>query len=180
MAEIVQKVRHKDHEKNGDDVALRAVHKMQEIARRQGIRPISFGNHRKRAERTEIAPLGDEVYTPGINWDREDLGTGARPSHRDPHSLTDILKAFIKDSGWDENVSVGELKARWLKIVGENTARHVTIESFDNGKLVLSASSSSWQAQITALAAVLKEKINKELEGEIVQEIAVYTRWNKK
>lgn len=177
MGEKVERARREAREKNGDNVALRALARVQEDARRRGERIVGNYKDRKRAERTEIAPLGDEVYTPGVNWDKEDLGTGARPSRRDPHELSEILKAFIKDSGWEEGVSGGELQARWREIVGENTARHCSIESYEDGKLVLCASSSSWQAQMTALSAILKEKINKELGAEVVTEIVIYTRW---
>ena len=177
MGEKVEQARREAREKNGDFVALRALEKVQEAARMRGKRPTSYGGKRKRAERTEIAPLGDEVFTPGINWDIEDLGTGARPSRRDPHALSEILTAFVKDSGWKESVSVGELQARWTDIIGENVAQHCTIESYKDGKLVLNTSSSSWQAQMTALSAVLKEKINEKLGEDVVTEIAVYTRW---
>lgn len=176
MGEKVEQARREAREKNGDFVALRALEKVQEAARRRGERPTSYGGKRK-AERTEISPLGDDVYTPGINWDKEDLGTGARPSRRDPHALSDILTAFVKDSGWEESVSAGELQARWVEIIGEANARHCAIESYKDGKLVLITSSSSWQAQMAALSAVLKEKINEKLGADVVTEIAVYTRW---
>lgn len=177
MGEKVEQAWREAREKNGDFVALRALEKAQEAARRRGERPTSYGGKKKRAERTEITPLGDEVYTPGINWDKEDLGTGARPSRRDPHALSEILTAFVKDSGWKESVSGGELQARWVEIIGEANARHCAIESYKDGKLVLTTSSSSWQAQMTALSAVLKEKINEKLGADVVTEIAVYTRW---
>lgn len=176
MGEKVEQARREAREKNGDNVALRALGRIQEDARRRGERPINYAG-RKRAERAEITPLGDEVYTPGVNWDKDDLGTGARPSRRDPHNLSEVLKAFIKDSGWEESVSSGELQARWVEIVGESVARHCVVESYQDGKLVLSTSSSSWQAQMTAFSAVLKEKINEKLGAETVTDIAVYTRW---
>lgn len=177
MGEKVERARRVAQEERGDFVALRALARAQEDARRRGERPTAYSGRRKKAERIGIAPLGDDVYTPGINWDKEDLGTGARPSWRDPHSFAEILKAFVSDSGWEENVHAGELKACWTDIIGENIAQHCVIESYKDGKLVLNTSSSSWQAQMTALSAVLKEKINKELGAKVVTEIAIYTRW---
>ena len=175
MSEKVEQARRVAREKNGDNVALRALERAQEAAWKRGDRRTRPAQERKRAERSGLSRLGDEVYTPGPGWG--DMGTGARPSWRDPHGLSDVLKAFIKDSGWQEKMNVGELHARWEQIIGKNNARHCAIESYKDGTLVLNASSSSWQAQMTALSAVLKEKINKELGSEVVREIVIYTRW---
>lgn len=173
MSEKVKKARYEAREKYGDNIALRAVERVKEAARRRGERIVGRANRDKGAARVGIKPLGDEVYLSGGNWD--DLGTGARPSWRDPHALSEILAAFVADSGWKEKVGVGELEARWEDIVGSQTAKHCVIQSYKDGKLILNTSSSSWQAQITALSAVLKEKINKEIGEGIVTDIVVYT-----
>ena len=175
MGEKVEQARRLAREKRGDNVALRALERAQEYAWKCGQRRVRPGGEGKRAERNGISRLGDEVYTPGPGWG--DVGSGARPSWRDPHNLSEVLAAFVKDSGWEEKVSVGELRSRWADIVGQASAKHCEIESYRDGTLVLAASSSSWQAQMTALSAVLKEKINKELGSDVVSEIKIYTRW---
>ncbi len=170
-------------ERNGDILALRALDRAREAAFRRGdikTRLPSRSDSRRGLPVTRNDPasdgrldqLGDDVATPGPGWG--DVGSGPRPSHRDPHALADILTRAVKDFGWGHQLDMAAVTARWEEVVGPNVARHVTVVSFgDDGVLTLQASSSSWEAQIKALLATLHARLNAEVGTNVVKQIVV-------
>ena len=39
----------------------------------------------------------------------EEIRSGAHPDQRDPQFLTNVLKKFVKDAGWQKSTSVADL-----------------------------------------------------------------------
>lgn len=164
-------------EKNGDILALRALDRMREVAFRRGDLPVrrpsaGLAAQRLADEINDAKPLGDEVYvpTPGVN-----VGSGARPSWRDPKPLGMILQRTVRDRGWTTRLEVAAVQARWPQIVGANVAKNCWVERFDqdSGTLFLRTSSTSWETQIKALLATLMQRLEKELGDGVVKEIEV-------
>ncbi|MBS5748050.1 MULTISPECIES: DUF721 domain-containing protein [Actinotignum] len=116
--------------------------------------------------------IGDPVASPGPGWG--DVGSGARPSWRDPHPVGELLARTIRDRGWQSHLDIASVSARWDAIVGPNVARHCRIEDFsDDGVLTLRASSTSWKTQMRALLATLSGRIAAEIGEGIVKEIVI-------
>ncbi|MDO4887666.1 MAG: DciA family protein [Actinomycetaceae bacterium] len=120
----------------------------------------------------EEQPIGDEVQSPGPGWG--DVGSGPRPSRRDPHPIGQLLERFVRDRGWQSSLEVASVASRWDEIVGPTVAKHCVVEEFtDDGVLTLRASSSSWEAQIRALLATLEATLAREVGEGVVKKIIV-------
>ena len=166
-------------EQNGDVLALRALDRAREAAYARGDartrRPPAaraFEEARSRETNDADEPLGDEVRSPGPGWG--DVGSGPRPSHRDPHPIGQILARYVRDKGWGERLEVASVASRWPEIVGPTVAKHCTVEDFsDGGRLTLRTSSTSWETQIRALQATLEATLANEVGEGVVKEIVV-------
>ena len=60
-------------------------------------------------------------------------GVGAFPDDRDPQLLDTTVGRLVEDHGWDVDLRVAGVFARWAELVGDEVARHVTPESFSDG-----------------------------------------------
>ena len=114
----------------------------------------------------------DEVWTPGPGWG--DVGSGPRPSRRDPRPIGQLLGRFVRDRGWTQRLEVASVVSRWDEIVGPTVARHCTVEEFaEDGTLTLRTSSTSWETQIRALLATLETTLAEEIGEGVVKRIVV-------
>ena len=159
--------------KNGDVVALRALDRVREAAFARGEvrtrRPDAGRKAREIAAAAEV-PLGEEPRSPGAGL--ADVGSGSRPSSRDPHPLGQLLERVVRDRGWKEKVDVASVTSRWDQIVGPNVAKHLVVESFDDdGVLTLRASSPEWETQGRMMMAALAGKIASEVGEGVVRKI---------
>ncbi|WP_124040286.1 DUF721 domain-containing protein [Neoactinobaculum massilliense] len=162
--------------KNGDILPLRLLDMQREAAFRRGdirTRRPSAGEavRRLEQERADAEPLGDDVVSPGPGWG--DVGSGPRPSSRDPHPLRMLLERVVRDRGWGQNLDMASVSARWPEIVGPNVARNCRVESFADHVLTLRTSSTSWKVQIEALLATLEGRLREEVGEDTVQQIVV-------
>jgi predicted nucleic acid-binding Zn ribbon protein len=89
--------------------------------------------------------------------------TGAHPDDRDPQSLDSMVGRIVEDHGWDLNLRVQGVFARWAEIVGEEIAGHTTPESFADGKLVVRTDSTAWATQLKLLAPTVVRRLNEDL-----------------
>lgn len=166
-------------ERNGDVLALRALDRAREAAFARGYvrtrapsASRALQSPKSREEHDSSEPLGDEVWSPGPGWG--DVGSGPRPSHRDPHPIGQILARYVRDKGWGEKIEVASVASRWPEIVGPTVAKHCVVEDFsDGGTLTLRTSSTSWETQIRALQATLEATLAKEVGEGVVREIVV-------
>ena len=144
----VAAAKRKSAERHGDILALTALDRVREAAFNRGEtrtrRPSAAQAARSLEEATEDQALGDEVYTPGPGWG--DVGSGPRPSRRDPKPIAMLLKRAVQDKGWTQRLEIASVAAQWPKIVGPNVAKNCVVEEFtEEGVLTLRASSSSWE-----------------------------------
>ena len=59
---------------------------------------------------------------------------------------------IVEDHGWDLNLRVQGVFARWAEIVGAEIAEHTTPETFADGRLVVRTDSTAWATQLKLLA----------------------------
>ena len=104
---------------------------------------------------------------------RPGRATGAHPDERDPQLLDATVGRIVEDHGWDLNLRVQGVFARWAEIVGAEIAGHTTPESFADGRLVVRTDSTAWATQLTLLAPALVRRLNEELGDGTVTVIDV-------
>ena len=162
-------------EKNGDIVALRALDRVREAAFARGeirTRRPDAGQKAREMQAAAEEPLGDTPWSPGPGYG--DVGSGPRPSSRDPHPIDQLMSRMVRDRGWAQRLEVASVVAQWDEIVGPNVAQHLVVESFDDdGVLTLRASSSSWETQIRMLLVTLEAKIAAEVGDGVVKKIVL-------
>jgi predicted nucleic acid-binding Zn ribbon protein len=89
--------------------------------------------------------------------------SGAFPDDRDPQTLDVTVNRLVDDHGWDVDLRVAGVFARWAELVGDEVARHVTPETFTDGVLGVRTDSTAWAAQLKYLAPELVKRLNAEL-----------------
>jgi predicted nucleic acid-binding Zn ribbon protein len=99
------------------------------------------------------------------NRDRQSRGrvSGSHPDDRDPQLLGGEVSRLIEDRGWELDLRMRGVFARWPELVGEQVADHCTPETFTDGKLVVRAGSTAWATQLRLLAPTLVRRLNEEL-----------------
>jgi predicted nucleic acid-binding Zn ribbon protein len=99
--------------------------------------------------------------------------SGAYPDERDPQTLDTTVGRIVADHGWDLDLRVHGVFARWAELVGDEVAAHCTPETFDDGKLVVRAGSTAWATQLKLLAPTVVRRLNEELGHGTVTVIEV-------
>lgn len=97
--------------------------------------------------------------------DRQSRGrvSGAHPDDRDPQLLGGEVSRLVEDRGWELDLRMRGVFARWPELVGDQVADHCTPESFAEGRLVVRAGSTAWATQLRLLAPTLVRRLNEEL-----------------
>ncbi len=95
--------------------------------------------------------------------------SGAHPDARDPQLVSSSLARLVAQHGWELDLRVRSVFARWDELVGADVAEHSTPESFVDGRLVVRAHSTAWSTQLRLLAPTLLRRLAEELgEGTVV------------
>lgn len=89
----------------------------------------------------------------------------------DPTLLGDSIQGLMSERGWEREVAVHEVLARWSEIVGAEVAVHVTPEGFRNGVLSVRASSTAWATQVRLLAPEFLKRLAAEVGDGVVTRI---------
>lgn len=152
----------------GDELPLQLLERVRIMAE-------SRGWVRRRKESTvkrEVSePIGDPVYVP---LPGQEVGSGARPSVRDPKSLSLLVDHTLLERGWGAQLEVVKLHQQWPQIVGKSVAANAVIENFDAaGVLTIRARTVSWQAQLRALAAQIDARLAGVLGEGVVKELRI-------
>lgn len=141
------------------DLAKEAMERARASARLRGAARTSPQAHaRKRAKNRAETPVANEPFAPG----------------RDPRPMDESVEALLRRMGWTEKVEVAAVTARWREVIGDQIADHCEPTSFDDGVLVLRASSTAWATQMTLIAGQVTHRINEEFGREVVKELKVY------
>ncbi len=90
-------------------------------------------------------------------------GSGAHPDERDPQPLGSVVERLVADHGWQLELRVREVFARWPELVGPAVAAHTTPETFVEGRLVVRTDSTAWATELRLLAPTVVRRLNEEL-----------------
>lgn len=140
------------HDDTGLDLAKQVA---RGLAGRTGERKVRAG--RRLGDRTPATPRS----------------SGAHPDDRDPQTVDAALGRFVLDQGWETELRVHGVFARWEAIVGREVGQHVRPESYADGRLVVRAGSTAWATQVTLLAPDLVRRLNEVLGDGTVTSIDV-------
>lgn len=122
--------------------------------------------------REDISPIGEPVFVP---LPGQEVGSGARPSARDPKKLGLMLDRTLFERGWNDQLEIAKIHGNWEEIVGKNVAANCEIEEFNNaGVLTIRARTVSWQTQLRALSAQLDARLAQFLGEGVVKEIQIF------
>ena len=95
--------------------------------------------------------------------------SGAHPDDRDPQPLDAALTRIVDDHGWQVDLKVASMFARWTELVGAEVGAHSRAESFADGKLVVRTDSTAWATQLRLLAPTVVRRLNEDLgHGTVV------------
>lgn len=131
-------------------VARRALERAKRAAQAKGLSPGRPGRRRRPVVEAQLAGSG-----------------------RDPQLLGDAAAGLLVERGWQVEVTVGGLFARWSQIVGEHVAEHCVPESFEDGCLVVRASSSAWATNLRVFTSSMLARLGEELGEGVVTEVKV-------
>lgn len=99
--------------------------------------------------------------------------TGAHPDDRDPQTLDSTLDRLVADHGWELDLRVHGVFARWSELVGREVAAHTVPESFADGTLVVRTDSTAWATQLRLLTPAVIRRLNEELGHGTVTAISI-------
>jgi len=99
--------------------------------------------------------------------------SGAHPDDRDPQTLDAALTRVVDDHGWQVDLKVASMFARWGALVGPEVGAHSSPESFADGKLVVRTDSTAWATQLKLLAPAIVRRLNEDLGHGTVTVIEV-------
>ena len=121
------------------------------------------------AARTPPRPGARRRRRPG------DLGSrsGSGPDERDPQPFATALGRLSEEHGWELDLSVHAVLARWPELVGAELAAHCQPEGFTAGVLTIRAESSAWATQLRLLAPQLASRLNAQVRAGTVGKINV-------
>jgi predicted nucleic acid-binding Zn ribbon protein len=103
-------------------------------------------------------------------WKRPD---GASARSDDPERIDAVIEGLRMERAWRSGLALGELGRRWAEVVGVRLALETRPAALERGLLVVAASSSGWAAQVRFLRGQVREKANRVLGSEHVQEVKV-------
>lgn len=168
----VQRARAEAAEKFGDLLPLQMLQRARVMAEQHG------WVRRRKETRMALADmqaatghLGADVFVPVPG---QEVGSGSRPSWRDPHPIGDMIAATLKEQGWRVSLDVAAMANRWSDVAGPHIAQHSHVEEFsDRGVLTIRAHSVAWETQLRALSAALDQRLAQVLGEGVVKEIII-------
>ncbi len=99
--------------------------------------------------------------------------SGARPDDRDPQLLNATIDRLLRDQGWEVDVAVHGVMARWPAIVGPEVAQHCTPERYADTELTVRTDSTAWAKQLEYLAPKLVRRLNADLGDGTVTRVTI-------
>lgn len=90
---------------------------------------------------------------------------------RDPRPMGENVEALLRRMGWTEHIEVASVTARWREVIGDQIADHCEPVSFEDGALLLRASSSAWATQMQLMSGQVRHRLNEEFGREVVKEL---------
>ena len=95
-------------------------------------------------------------------------------SKGDPQTFGAAIDAFLKVRGWEHDVRMRSVFARWAEIAGPEIADHCEPTALRDGELLLQAESTSWATQLRLMTRQIADKINADLGAPVVTSVKVH------
>jgi predicted nucleic acid-binding Zn ribbon protein len=92
---------------------------------------------------------------------------------RYPLPLSDVVKVELTALGLAERLREAEIWRLWPEVVGLTVAARATPLRIIKGTLTVAVSSGPWKQELTFLKAMMIEKLNDRLGGDVVREIVL-------
>jgi predicted nucleic acid-binding Zn ribbon protein len=99
--------------------------------------------------------------------------SGSGPDERDPQPFATAMDRLTTEHGWEVDLSVHSVLARWPDLVGPDLAAHCHPEGFSEGVLTVRAESTAWATQLRLLAPQLAGRLNAQVGAGTVRNIQV-------
>ena len=122
------------------------------------------GAHRTSPQTARRQKKSRQATTEGSS--PQPFGTG-----RDPRAMSENVEALMRRMGWTEHIEVASVTARWREVIGDQIADHCEPVSFEEGVLLLRASSSAWATQMQLMSGQVRHRLNEEFGREVVKEL---------
>jgi predicted nucleic acid-binding Zn ribbon protein len=94
-----------------------------------------------------------------------------------------MVDRLVSEQGWELELRVRSVFARWPELVGAEVAAHTTPETFTDGRLLVRCDSTAWATQLKLLVPALLTRLNEDLGDGTVTLIEVAgptpPRWSK-
>lgn len=129
--------------------------------------PVPYRSQAGRGNSNRPGRRRGDRRSPGTGW------SGPGDDERDPKAIGDVVDRMATEHGWDDDLAVHGVVARWPQIVGPDIGGHVEPLSYDEGVLTVRADSTAWATQMRMLAAQIVKRLNEEIGDGTVQRIAV-------
>lgn len=91
----------------------------------------------------------------------------------DPQLLGEVLKEVISDRGWEREVNLQQLLAKWPDLVGAVNAAHSRPTGFADQVLSVQAESTTWASSLRMIAPALVARLNEQLGQGTVTRVVV-------
>ncbi len=101
------------------------------------------------------------------------MTSGTGPDSRDPQLLGDLTSEMIAHQGWQDDITVAGVMARWSEVVGEDVARACVPETFVDGVLVVRAATTAWATQLRYLVGDLTRRMAEVVGPGVVDRVDV-------
>ncbi|MFW0155861.1 DUF721 domain-containing protein [Rothia sp. P6271] len=99
--------------------------------------------------------------------------TGSGEDYRDPQPLSYAIDKLIRSRGWKDPVAVSSVLARWKELMGEHVAEHTTPEKYQDTKVTIRCSSTSWATNLKLMKSEVLKMFERELGAGIVTDIII-------
>lgn len=106
---------------------------------------------------------------------RERRPRGREREGSDPAPVSEAVKQLITERGWEEQMALGRLKARWAEVVGEQIAARSEPLRLESGRLTIRVEGGAWAAELALLGSTLASSAAHFLGPGRVREVAVVT-----
>jgi len=97
----------------------------------------------------------------------------AAAGERDPTPLSEAIQDLVSARGWERNLALGRLRARWAEVVGEQVAARSEPIKLENGRLTIRVESGPWAAELALLGQSLANAVAKFIGHDLVGEVAI-------
>lgn len=110
---------------------------------------------------------------PAVRRGRRRRWSGAGADDRDPQPLGRLVSRLAVDRGWSDQLSGGQVFAKWPQLVGAEVAQHAKPVTLREGELVVQAESTAWATQLRLLQRQLLQQIAKGVGPNVVKRLKV-------